>query len=154
MTALLAKKADKVIGIEIVPDAIENAKSLVSENGISNAKFMCGSCEELLPDVVKQAGGDSVVVLDPPRKGIDKRLIAPLLRSEIKKIVYISCNPATLARDVGLLTGALIYDGNKLVKSSAELSAKENYYSVEKVKGYDMFADCKGVETLCILTRA
>ena len=155
MTALLAKKADKVIGVEIVPEAIANAKSLVAENNISNAKFICGACEELLPDIVKQAGGDSVVVLDPPRKGVDKRLIAPLLQSEIKKIVYISCNPATLARDVGLLTGALIYDGNKLVKSSAELSAKKevNYYSVEKVKGYDMFADCKGVETLCILTR-
>ena len=149
----MPKKAKKVIGVEIVREAVDNAVKLAEVNGISNAEFICAPCEEVLPSVVKRADGDAVVVLDPPRKGVDKRFIAALLSSKIKKIVYISCNHATLARDVGLLTGQLVYDGNALVKNSGENAPRSECFAVESVKGYDMFAGCTGVETLCVLVR-
>lgn len=150
MTALLARRAKKVVGVEIVAEAVENAKKLAADNGIS-ANFICAPCEDVLPELVKNADGDSVVLLDPPRKGIDKRLIEPLLKAPIKKIVYVSCNPSTLARDVGLLVGNLVYDGNALVKNTSEKVG--SFYSVKSVVGYDMFANCAGVETLCVLER-
>lgn len=154
LTALLAAKAKNVVGVEIVREAVDNAVKLAEVNGISNAEFICAPCEEVLPSVVKRADGDAVVVLDPPRKGVDKRFIAALLSSKIKKIVYISCNHATLARDVGLLTGKLVYDGNALVKNVGAEAFPAGFFGVESVKGYDMFAGCAGVETLCVLVRA
>lgn len=154
LTALLAEKAKKVVGVEIVREAVDNAVRLAEVNGISNAEFICAPCEEVLPNVVRRADGDAVVVLDPPRKGVDKRFIAALLSSKIKKIVYISCNHATLARDVGLLTEKLVYDGNALVKNVEETAPRSGVFTVESVKGYDMFAGCTGVETLCVLVRS
>lgn len=151
MTALLSKKAQKVMGVEIVREAVDNARRLVADNGISNASFVCGACEEVLPPIVNNTGGDCSVVLDPPRKGVDKRLIEALLHSNINRIVYVSCNPATLARDIGLLCGTLYYDGLKLLKS--QLPDEGNGFKVTSVRGYDMFANCKGVECLCVLER-
>lgn len=150
MTALLARRAKRVVGVEIVDEAVENAKRLAKDNGVQ-ADFICAPCEDVLPELVKNADGDSVVLLDPPRKGIDKRLIEPLLNAPIKKIVYISCNPSTLARDVGLLTGKLVYGGNALVKNPSAIGG--SFYSVSSVAGYDMFANCAGVETLVVLSR-
>ena len=160
MTALLAAKAKKVIGVEIVREAVDNAEKLIKDNDILNATFICGLSEIVLPDIVKQADGDCAVVLDPPRKGVDKRLIEALLSSNVKKIVYVSCNPATLSRDAGLLCGTLHYDGEKLLKSqrtadgqSTENTCGGNYFKIKSLKGYDMFADCKGVECLCVFER-
>jgi len=151
MTALLAKSAAKVIGVEIVNEAVENAKILARENGLNNIEFICGACEDVLPDIVGSVGGNSVAVLDPPRKGVDKRLIEALLHSAVNKIVYVSCNPATLSRDVGMLTGKIFYEGNRLIRNQS--SDGGNYFSVKRVKGFDMFAGCKGVEVLCVLER-
>lgn len=151
MTALLSKKAKKVIGAEIVGEAVDNARRLIADNGIKNATFICGACEEVLPDIVKKTDGDCSVVLDPPRKGVDKRLIEALLHSNINKIVYVSCNPATLARDMGLLCGTLYYDGLKLLKNQSATGG--NFFKTTFIRGYDMFANCKGVECLCVLER-
>ena len=160
MTALLAAKAKKVIGVEIVREAVDNAEKLIKDNDILNATFICGLSEIVLPDIVRQADGYCSVVLDPPRKGVDKRLIEALLSSNVKKIVYVSCNPATLSRDAGLLCGTLHYDGEKLLKSqrtadgqSTENTCGGNYFTIKSLKGYDMFADCKGVECLCVFER-
>ena len=96
------------------------------------------------------AAGDKVrVVLDPPRKGCDQKVLKAIKDSDIEKIVYISCNPATLARDVGLLTGSLKSNGNELVKD-------KNYvldYTVDYVQPFDMFAQTKHVETLVVLSK-
>ena len=160
MTALLAAKTKKVIGVEIVREAVDNAEKLVKDNDIANASFVCGLAENVLPDIVKRTDGDCTVVLDPPRKGVDKRLIEALLLSAVKKIVYVSCNPATLSRDAGLLCGTLHYDGDNLLKSqchkvgrSIEKPDSGNFFSIKSLKGYDMFADCKGVECLCVFER-
>lgn len=93
-----------VLGVEIVSDAVENAKSNAKKNNIDNAEFVCGPAEDLLPDIVKKHGQIDAVILDPPRKGCDESLLKCLLNTDIKKIVYISCNPATLARDISILS--------------------------------------------------
>lgn len=159
MTALIAKYVKKAIGIEIVSEAIQSAKNLAIENGLNNIDFYCGACEDILPEVLNEQNGEYVLLLDPPRKGLDRALAERIARLKPKKIIYISCNPATLARDVGIITGTLIYDGDLLVNVNSQL-IDQNYlpsvgngYKIQYVCGYDMFAQCKGVETLVCLTQ-
>lgn len=97
-----SKKAKKICGIEVIPQAIENAKENAILNNVKNSEFMVGEVERLLPDLVKKQEAD-IVFIDPPRKGCDKKVLDTLLEVMPKKIVYISCNPATLARDVAIL---------------------------------------------------
>jgi 23S rRNA (uracil1939-C5)-methyltransferase len=101
ISLFLAKKAKRVYGVEIVPAAIQNAK----ENGITNTLFYCGKAEVVVPKLYEEGIRADVVVVDPPRSGCDKVLIDTILRMEPKKIVYVSCNPGTLARDVERLEG-------------------------------------------------
>ncbi len=152
MTAMIAKSAKFVYGIEIVKEAVDSANLLIKENGIKNVANVCAPCEDYLPELVeklKQRGEKTYVVLDPPRKGCDKKVIESILLSKPDKIIYVSCSPQTLARDLGLLCGTLYYDGNELKKSS-ELNG---VYKIDKVKPYDMFPQTKHVETLVCLTR-
>lgn len=132
LTALAAKRAKLAIGIEIVAEATENADKLKERNGIKNMRNINGDCAEKLPQVVKEfANEKTVLLLDPPRKGVDEKTLATVLQASPEKIAYISCNPSTLARDVGIL--------------------KEKY-DVLSVTPYDMFPQTSHVETVVVMS--
>lgn len=99
----MARHAKKVIGVEIVPDAIENAKENAKINGIANAEFYLGDCTEVVERLLADGEKCDVAVVDPPRKGCDEKLLQLLKTISPKRIVYVSCNSATLARDVKIL---------------------------------------------------
>lgn len=105
ISLFLAKKAKRVYGVEVVKPAVQNAKENAKENGITNAIFYCGKAEEVVPKLYEDGIRADVVVVDPPRSGCDKTLIDTILKMEPKKVVYVSCNPGTLARDVELMEG-------------------------------------------------
>lgn len=139
ISLFLAQKAKKVYGVEIVPQAIEDAKNNAKLNGIENAEFFVGKAEEVLPEFYeKLSDGDAmltpdVIVVDPPRKGCDEACLGTMLKMQPKRIVYVSCDSATLARDLKILC-----DGG---------------YTVEKVRAFDQFAHTMHVETVAKLTR-
>lgn len=153
MTALLAKEAKKAIGVEIVPEAVECANDLVKTNKLEDkVTNLLGKCEDLLPDIIRKEKKENAkvsLVLDPPRKGCDIKVIEAIIKSDIDKVVYVSCKPSTLARDVGLLVGTLEVQNGQVVK------AKEpaNRYEVSYVRPFDMFAQTKHVETVVCLKR-
>ncbi len=154
MTAMFAKKAKKAYGIEIVKEAVEIADNLKVKNNIADKMVnIQGDCAVELPPLVRELTKNNdatvAVVLDPPRKGCDYKVLKSIKDSNIEKIVYISCNPATLARDVGLLVGSLKYSGNEIVKDKDYVAE----YSVEYVQPFDMFAQTKHVESVVCLTR-
>ena len=124
-----SKYAKKVIGVEIVEKAVENARNNALANGITNAQFLCGKAE----DVIKDIGKADVVMLDPPRKGCDDKLLKTVKEIAPKTIVYISCNPATLARDLKTLKG---YG-----------------YCIDTVQPFDMFPRTFHVECVVKLQR-
>jgi len=124
ISLFLARKAKKVYGIEVVEDAIRDAVKNAEINGINNAEFIVGEAEKV--ELTQKA---DVVVLDPPRKGCDERLLATLVDMGPKRIVYVSCNPATLARDLKYLS--------------------ENGFSVQEVQPVDMFPHTAHVE--CVI---
>lgn len=132
ISLFLAKNAKKVFGVEIVPEAIKNARENAHLNGIHNAEFFCGAAEEVVPRLAEElAALADVVVVDPPRKGCDIVLLDTIVKMAPEKIVYVSCDPATLARDVKLLG--------------------EKGYEVKKVRACDMFGQGGHVETVCVL---
>lgn len=104
ISLLLSRKAKRVIGIEIVPEAIADAKENAARNGIENAEFLVGASEEVLPRLVREGLSPDVVVVDPPRKGCEEPVLRAIAASAPRRVVYVSCNPATLARDAGLLS--------------------------------------------------
>ncbi|MEE3447881.1 MAG: 23S rRNA (uracil(1939)-C(5))-methyltransferase RlmD [Bacteroidales bacterium] len=133
ISLFLAQKAQKVYGVEIIPQAIENAKENAAINGISNAEFLCGNAGEIFNRLVEnQKVKADVVVVDPPRKGCEEELLKTVLRLKPKKFVYVSCNPVSLARDLKFLTA--------------------NGFVLEKVQPADMFPHTAHVETVCLLT--
>ena len=128
----MAQKAKQVYGVEIVPEAIEDARKNAKINNIDNAEFFVGKAEEVVPKMYKEYGlGADVVVVDPPRKGCDEKLLETMIAMKPKRIVYVSCDSATLARDLEYL--------------------KINGYGVEKVQPVDMFPHSVHVETVCSL---
>lgn len=129
----VADKAKNVFGVEIVPQAIENAKENAKLNGITNVEFICGSAEEVIPAKYQEGKTADVVFVDPPRKGCDVQLLETLKEMKAKKIVYVSCNPATLARDLKYLT--------------------DNGYEIKKVQPVDMFPQTCHVETVVLLSK-
>lgn len=136
ISLFLAKRAKKVYGVEIVEQAIEDAKVNAKLNGIENASFFAGKSEEVLPQMYGQYGDDvraDVVVLDPPRKGCDGELLATLLEMAPKKIVYVSCDSATLARDLKVLC-----DGG---------------YALRRGCGVDLFGHGGHVESVVLMSR-
>ena len=128
----LAKKAKKVIGVEIVPQAIENAKENAALSGIENAEFYCGDCTEVVERLLSQGERANVAVVDPPRKGCDEKLLELLKTMNPEKIVYVSCNSATLARDIAIMRSF----GYKMTKACA----------------VDMFPQTSHVESVALLT--
>lgn len=103
ISLFLAQKAKKVYGVEIVPEAIEDAKRNAELNGITNVEFAVGEAENVIPDWYEKGVQADVLVVDPPRKGCDEKLLQTILSMKPKKVVYVSCNPATLARDLRIL---------------------------------------------------
>ena len=139
ISLFLAQKAKQVYGLEIVPEAIENAKKNAEKNGLQNAEFFVGAAEEVLPKWVeeqKREGKDvgnlvDVVSLDPPRKGCDETCLSAVLELSPKHIVYVSCDPGSLARDIKYLG--------------------EGGYALEKWVGIDNFPRTGHVETVVLL---
>ena len=133
LSNIIAKHAKKVVGIEIVKEAVEDANVLAKENGNSNIKNICGDAAIELPKVIDEfKGNNSVVVIDPPRKGCDAVVLESMLKAEPGKIIYISCNPATLARDLALLI---------------------QKYNIQSITPFDMFPQTKHVETVVVLEK-
>ena len=160
LTAMIAKKAKRVYGIELEPEASRCADSLKAKNGLDNMTNICGYVEEHLTAVMEKEKGEKVrLILDPPRAGIARSVTKALLASGIEKLTLISCNPATLARDLGILTGRLVENAEgELVKNPAyegvaDGETLEGYYAIERIQPYDMFPQTKNVETLVCLTR-
>ena len=134
ISLFLAQKAGKVYGVEIVPEAIADAKINAKLNGITNAEFFVGKAEEVLPEKYKNEGiYADVIVVDPPRKGCDPAALETMVKMQPERIVYVSCDSATLARDVKWLG--------------------EHGYEVKKVKACDMFPGTVHVETVVLLSR-
>ena len=136
ISLFLAGSARKVYGVEIVPQAIEDARENAVRNGIGNAEFFVGKAEEVLADFYAGNSGKErpdVIVVDPPRKGCDGACLEAMLRAEPERIVYVSCDPATLARDLRILC-----DGG---------------YEVRRIRGADMFGMTVHVEVACCLQR-
>lgn len=100
----VSRKARKVVGIEYVPEAIADAKINSAANGIDNTEFFAGDMKDVLTDdFLKEHGHADVMIVDPPRAGMHADVVATILRAEPRRIVYVSCNPATQARDLALL---------------------------------------------------
>jgi 23S rRNA (uracil-5-)-methyltransferase RumA len=133
ITMFLAKHAKEVIGIEIVTQAIENAKNNAKRNNISNVTFMLGSAKDCTKKLVDEEYDVDVVVVDPPRKGCDNDTLEALVEMEPKRIVYVSCNPATLARDLRYL--------------------EDNNYKVTTVQPVDMFPQTYHTEVIVLLQK-
>ncbi|MCR5208606.1 MAG: 23S rRNA (uracil(1939)-C(5))-methyltransferase RlmD [Lachnospiraceae bacterium] len=137
ISLFLAKHAKKVCGVEIVPQAIDDAKNNAKENGISNAEFYVGAAEEILPAYYENNSDDmthpDVVVVDPPRKGLDEKCIETIVKMTPERVVYVSCDPATLARDIRIFA--------------------ENGYVLKRVRACDMFPQTVHVETVVLLIR-
>ena len=150
ISLFLSGKASKVYGVEVVPQAIEDAKQNAANNGITNAEFFVGKAEEVLPefygrkDAVSHSAGSAeqgregmlhpdVIVVDPPRKGCDEMCLDTMLKMSPDRIVYVSCDSATLARDLRILC-----DGG---------------YELKRVRPVDMFPQTVHVETVCLLSK-
>ena len=133
ITLCMAKAAGKVIGVEVIEQAVEDARDNAKRNGIENAEFFCGDAGEAALSLEKQGVKADVVVVDPPRKGLNADAIEALSRFAPRRIVYVSCDPATLARDVALL--------------------KERGYVLKNAMAADLFPRCAHVESVVCLKR-
>src|SRR5690606_14870439 len=100
ISLFLAQRAKFVMGVEIVPQAIEDAKRNAELNGLSNTLFEAGPAEQVIPRWYKEGRTADVLMVDPPRKGCDEQLLRTILKQRPNRVVYVSCNPATLARDL------------------------------------------------------
>lgn len=133
ITLMMARHCRTALGIEIVPQAVENARQNALRNGVANADFRAGAAEEILPQLVTEGLHPDVIVVDPPRKGLDPAVISAMAAAGPRRIVYVSCNVATLARDAALLRDA--------------------GYQTEKVQSVDMFCWTSGVEMVASLSK-
>lgn len=133
ITLALAAHAKNVIGVEIIPEAIENAKTNAKINGIENTEFICADAGQAALMLAQRGTKPDVLTVDPPRKGLNEQAIEAILQMNPEKIVYISCDPATLARDCKLLCN--------------------DNYKIDKVMAVDLFPRTYHVETVCLLSK-
>ena len=133
ITLFLSQKAKKVYGVEIIPQAIDNAWINAKENKVENVEFFVGESEVVIPDLINKGVKADVVVVDPPRKGCDKKLLDAITNINAKKIVYVSCDPSTLGRDLQVL--------------------EENGYKTLEVQPVDMFPNTAHIENVAKLIR-
>jgi 23S rRNA (uracil1939-C5)-methyltransferase len=133
ISLVMARKAAKVIGAEIVAPAVENARENAKRNGFENSEFLCADAGEAAQELAKRGIRPDVVCVDPPRKGISPQVIDAIETMAPKRVVYVSCNPATLARDLKIL--------------------KEQGYCGVRAEAFDLFPRTSHVETVVLLTR-
>ena len=127
----MSKGAKKIIGIEAVPDAIEDAKLNASWNGLEHCQFFAGDVSDIATDAFFEIHGrPDVIITDPPRAGMHEKLVQQLLRIKAPRVVYVSCNPATQARDLQLLDEA---------------------YKIIKLQPVDMFPHTHHIENVALL---
>lgn len=129
----LAGKAGRVIGVDNVLKAVEDARVNASINRINNSEFYSGRAEEVVPDLLKKGYHPDVIVVDPPRKGCEVKLLETMVTAAPERIIYVSCNPATLARDLRFLV--------------------EKGYTLMKIQPVDMFPHTSHVECVVLMTR-
>ncbi len=134
ISLFLSQKAKMVYGVEVVPDAVKDAQKNAKINGVSNVEFRIGKAEVVIPKMYHQGIRADVVVVDPPRKGCDERLLQTITEMAPKRMVYVSCNPATLARDLKYLS--------------------EHGMTVEEVQPVDMFPWTGHVECVILMQRS
>lgn len=130
ITLTLAQHASQVVGIELYPQAVADAKQNAAINGIQNARFYAGSCEEVITRLNQPF---DIVVLDPPRAGCKVQTIEAVIKTNALRIIYVSCNPSTLARDLQLFAS--------------------KGYTITKVQPVDMFPRTHHVETICLMSK-
>ncbi len=133
ITLAMASAAGKVMGVEVVPQAIEDAKDNARRNGIENAEFFCADAGQAALDLEQKGIHPDIITVDPPRKGLNQDAIEAIAKMSPKRLVYVSCDPATLARDVALL--------------------KEKGFALQKAMCADLFPRCSHVESIVLLTR-
>ena len=133
ISLMLARRAKKVVGIEIVEPAIQNANENAARNGITNAEFIVGATEDVLPKLIADGMRPDVIVVDPPRKGCEEAVLQAIIQSRPERVVYVSCGAPTLARDAKILC--------------------EGGYIAEKVQCVDMFCWTGAVETVMLLSK-
>ena len=133
ISMVISKHASHVTGIENVPSAVEDARRNAAMNGVTNADFICADAAAALPELIAKGARPGVIVLDPPRKGCDKAVLDAVTASGAERIVYVSCDPATLARDVSILT--------------------QSGYSLQSAQPVDMFPQTAHVETVALFEK-
>lgn len=131
MSLMAARKAKHVTGVEIVPDAIDNAKKNARYNKIDNVDFVVGDSGSVMEEISKEKQLDCLIV-DPPRTGLDEKMINSILNSNAKKLIYVSCNPSTLAKNLNVL---------------------KEYYNIESIRAIDVFSNTEHVECIVYLVR-
>lgn len=131
MSLMAASKAKEVTGIEVVEDAVVNARDNALANGIENASFVCGDAGQELEEIAQKKTID-VLIADPPRSGLDQKMIDSILKAAPNEMIYVSCNPATLAKN---------------------LKELEGMYQVERVQPFDMFSQSPQIETAVLLKK-
>ena len=134
ITLMMAQHVRTALGIEVVPQAIDNARGNAARNGVSNVDFRLGAAEDVLPKLVNEGLRPDVIVVDPPRKGLEPVVIEAIAKAGPRRVVYVSCNVATQARDAALLRDA--------------------GYHVDRVQPVDMFCWTSGVECVASFSRA
>lgn len=131
MALLVASNARKVIGIESIEDAVINAQENAKKNDVNNVRFICGDAGEELIQISEKKKIDTLIV-DPPRSGLDEKMKEAIIDARVRTIIYVSCNPSTLAKDLGVL---------------------KDQYAIKKVQPVDMFSQTPHVETVVLLER-
>lgn len=131
MALLAASKARKVIGIESIEDAVINARENAKKNNIGNVRFICGDAGNELIQISAKKKIDTLIV-DPPRSGLDQTMKEAIINAKVRTLIYVSCNPSTLAKDLGVL---------------------KDQYAIKKVQPVDMFSQTQHVETVCLMSR-
>ena len=133
ITLAMSRAAGKVIGVEVIPQAVEDAKENAVRNGVTNAEFICADAGEAALELEKQGIRADVVVVDPPRKGLNAEAIEAIDRFSPRRLVYVSCDPATLARDVALL--------------------EQRGFKLKNAQAFDLFPRCAHVESIVCFSR-
>ena len=133
ITLLLARRAGKAIGAEVIPAAIEDAKANAARNGVTNTEFLCADAGEAAQELARRGLRPDVICVDPPRKGISPEVVDAIAQMSPTRLVYVSCDPATLARDVARL--------------------REKGYHVQQAEAADLFPRTGHVETVVLLSK-